>query len=115
MGLVEQHRCVGERRRTLIVERNRFHDGRTAIIGFIPQAARLVFAIASRMRRGVIGISQISTPSFESASLTALATAAPGPIAPPSPTPFWPNSVYGEGVSMWKTRTSGISALPGRR
>ena len=57
------------------------------------QAARLAFASACRMRRGVIGISHNSTPSGCKASFTALAMAAAGPIAPPSPTPFCPNSV----------------------
>ena len=50
-------------------------------------------AIASTMRRGVIGDSVISTPRRRSASLTALAIAAGGAIAPPSPMPFWPNRV----------------------
>ena len=79
--LSEQHGRVGKRGRPLVVECDGLHD------------ARLALAIASRMRRGVIGISQISTPSLCRASLTALAIAAAGPIAPPSPTPFCPNSV----------------------
>src|SRR5215467_6451051 len=42
------------------------------------------------MRWGVIGISNISTPNGESASVTAFNTAAGAPIAPPSPTPLTP-------------------------
>ena len=38
-----------------------------------------------------------------------------GAMAPPSPMPFWPNSVYGDGVSMWITRTFGTSVAPGSR
>ena len=49
------------------------------------------------MRRGVSGDSVISTPSGASASLTALAIAAGGAIAPPSPMPFWPNARVGRG------------------
>ena len=48
---------------------------------------------ASTMRRGVSGDSVISTPSGASASLTALAIAAGGAMAPPSPMPFWPKRV----------------------
>ena len=46
--------------------------------------------IASNTRRGVIGVSAISTPSPLSASLTALPMAPTGPIAPDSPTPLIP-------------------------
>mgnify|MGYP003673429979 CR=1 FL=1 len=48
------------------------------------------FASASRMRSGVSGMSDTSAPSGLSASFTALAMAAGGPIAPLSPMPFWP-------------------------
>ena len=40
---------------------------------------------AARMRCGVAGISSIDTPNGDSASLTALSTAAGAPMAPPSP------------------------------
>jgi len=45
------------------------------------------------MRCGVIGETSNSTPSGRSASLTALAMAAGGAMAPPSPIPLTPNSV----------------------
>ena len=48
---------------------------------------------ASTTRCGVIGDRISSTPSGLSASLTALAIAAGGAIAPPSPMPFTPNCV----------------------
>src|SRR5690606_25750219 len=48
---------------------------------------------AASSRRGVTGVSVISTPSGASASLTAFTIAAGGAMAPPSPMPFWPNSV----------------------
>ena len=41
----------------------------------------------------VIGVESTSTPKTPSASLIAFAIAAGGPIAPPSPIPFWPNRV----------------------
>ena len=41
-----------------------------------------------------------STPKSPSASLTALAMAAGGGMAPPSPSPFTPYSVSGEGVTV---------------
>ena len=40
------------------------------------------------MRCGVAGISSIETPNGDSASLTALSTAAGAPMAPPSPKPL---------------------------
>src|ERR1700693_4929825 len=43
-----------------------------------------------RMRWGAIGISKISMPNGESASVTAFNTAPGAPIAPPSPTPLTP-------------------------
>ncbi|MHC2384540.1 hypothetical protein ACVIU7_000212 [Bradyrhizobium liaoningense] len=48
---------------------------------------------AATIRCGVIGDCISSTPSGRSASLTALAIAAGGAIAPPSPMPLTPNCV----------------------
>src|SRR5262244_95890 len=50
-------------------------------------------AMALTMRCGVIGDTSNSAPSVRSASLTALAMAAGGAMAPPSPMPLTPNSV----------------------
>ena len=50
-------------------------------------------SIASTMRRGVTGETSSSAPTSFSASLTALVMAAGGAMAPPSPSPFWPNRV----------------------
>ena len=50
-------------------------------------------AIASTMRRGVMGDTSSSAPRSVSASLMALAMAAGGAMAPPSPIPFWPKRV----------------------
>src|SRR5262249_3862215 len=50
-------------------------------------------AMALMMRCGVIGDINNSAPSGRSASFTALAMAAGGAIAPPSPMPLTPNSV----------------------
>ncbi len=54
--------------------------------------------IAARTRRGVIGVSFTSAPTRLRASRTALAIAAGGATAPPSPMPFMPYSVCGVGV-----------------
>jgi hypothetical protein len=43
------------------------------------------------MRRGVIGETSSSAPNGRNASFTALAMAAGGAIAPPSPMPLTPN------------------------
>src|SRR6185437_5131864 len=75
--------------RTLVREWNRFHA-----------ALRLPRSIASNTRRGVIGEIRSSARNGRSASLTAFAIAAGGAIAPPSPIPLTPNSVYGASVSM---------------
>ena len=49
-----------------------------------------VAMIAAMMRRGVAGVSPISTPKGRSASLIALTMAAGGAMALPSPTPLMP-------------------------
>src|SRR6185503_17886188 len=72
-------------------------------------------ASASTMRRGVMGDSVISTPSAASASFTAFAIAAGGAMAPPSPMPFCPKRVYGDGVSRWSIRIEGTSVALGNR
>ncbi len=71
--------------RTLVGERCRLH---AADLSASP-AAR----IASTIRRGEIGECRSSTPSGRSASFTALAMAAGGAMAPPSPIPLTPNIV----------------------
>src|SRR6202011_761663 len=63
-------------------------EGRGLHAGVFARAA----SSAAMTRCGVIGRRSIDTPSGRSASLTALAIAAGGPMAPPSPIPFWPNS-----------------------
>ena len=72
---------IGQSRRPRIIESCGLH------------AASLALWIASKMRRGVMGEAQTSAPSGRSASLIALAIAAGGPMAPPSPRPLTPNSV----------------------
>jgi len=49
--------------------------------------------MALTMRCGVIGDTSNSAPSGRSASFTALAMAAGGAMAPPSPMPLTPNYV----------------------
>src|SRR5262249_48071709 len=68
---------------------------------------------AARMRCGVAGISSISTPKGESASLIALTTAAGAPMQPPSPRPFAFVIEFGLGVSMWCNSIGGISCAVG--
>ena len=55
---------------------------------------------AARMRCGVAGISSMSTPNGESASLIALTTAAGAPMQPPSPRPLAFVIELALGVSM---------------
>ena len=57
-------------------------------IALLAHAACSLARNAARMRCGVAGISSISTPNGDSASLMALITAAGGPMAPPSPRPL---------------------------
>ncbi|MEY9726030.1 hypothetical protein ABIA07_001931 [Bradyrhizobium yuanmingense] len=71
--------------RALVSEGRRFHAA-------LLSAARAA-STAATIRCGVIGDCISSTPSGRSASLTALAIAAGGAIAPPSPMPFTPNCV----------------------
>ena len=53
-------------------------------------SASMIFASTFSM---VTGVESTSTPTVPSASLIAFAMAAGGPMAPPSPMPFWPNRV----------------------
>src|SRR6185369_15144943 len=72
-------------------------------------------SMAASTRGGLAGRSVTSAPSGARASLIALTMAPGGPIAPLSPIPFWPKVVHGLGVSMWSSRTSGTSVVPGSR
>src|SRR5215218_1408916 len=69
--------------------------------------------ISCRTDCGVIGVALTVTPRGARASLTAFARHAPGAIAPPSPTPFMPNGVNGEGVHRDTTSIGGTLAAFG--
>src|SRR5580704_5955517 len=70
----------------------------------------------SRMtRRGVSGVSLKLAPMPENASATALAIAAGGAMAPPSPRPLTPYSVVSAGVTRCSMRMKGISPAVGTR
>ena len=60
-------------------------------------SARRLARSAARMHAARSAARRPRRRAPRSASLTALAIAAGGPIAPLSPMPFWPNSVYGDG------------------
>src|SRR6185295_14614993 len=62
---------------------------------------------------GRMGSAVIRTPRARIASATALATAAGAPMVPPSPIPFTPPGMIGEGVSMWPTSKAGTSSALG--
>src|SRR5262249_4222990 len=66
-------------------------------------------------RSGVIGSSSIVTPSGASASSTALASAAGAIMRPPSPPPFTPYSVNGDGASPLPISMRGASCAVGSR
>src|SRR5678815_1576922 len=74
----------GEVAGAFVIEAYRFHV-----------VLRPACAMAVRIRRGVMGECSSSTPNRRRASFTALTMAAGGAIAPPSPMPLTPNSVYG--------------------
>src|SRR5262249_38455127 len=61
--------------------------------------ARRARSTASDTRRGVNGVSSKLAPMSRNASATALAMAAGGAMAPPSPNPFTPYSVVSAGVT----------------
>src|SRR5262249_44347629 len=67
----------------------------------LAHAAFSALRMAARMRCGVAGISLISMPKGDKASLIALMTAAGAPIAPPSPSPLAFVMEFGLGVSIW--------------
>src|SRR5688572_28407463 len=69
--------------------------------------------ISCRTDCGVIGVALTVTPRGARASLTAFARHAPGAIAPPSPTPFMPNGVNGDGVQRETTSIGGTLAAFG--
>ena len=75
-------------------ERDRFHDS------------------SSQTRAGVSGSSTSSTPS---ASATAFAIVTGALIVVPSPSPFAPSAVKGDGVSRCSILTDGVSAAVGQR
>ena len=93
--------------RTFIAERRRFHAAGLSA----SRAAR----IASTTRHGVIGDCINSTPSGRSASLTALAIAAGGAMAPPSPMPFSAELGVGRRRLHVIETGSGTSVGPGQQ
>src|SRR5690606_37583213 len=84
---------------TDIIELGGFHALTTMLGGVVvmPGSASAprscTRAKACSTTRGLMGNSSTRAPNGRSASLTALAMAAGGPMAPLSPMPFWPNSV----------------------
>src|ERR1700683_352250 len=75
--------------------------------------ARSAFSIASETRRGDSGVSLKFARMSAKASATALAIAAGGAMAPPSPRPLTPYSVVSAGVSRCSMRMFGISGAHG--
>src|SRR5262245_3928015 len=65
--------------------------------------------IARTSYSGLTGVSFTSTPNGARASQTALAMAAGGATAPPSPTPLTPRGLSGEGECWCTMRIAGIS------
>src|ERR1700722_18559944 len=62
---------------------------------------------------GSSGVALTSTPNGANASHTALDTATGGATAPPSPTPFTPRGLSGDGECMCTIRIGGMSAATG--
>src|SRR5438105_14511902 len=119
-----QRLAAGHQLRRAVVAAGKLNGLRDAFGAVIGQRGGLhavtfstskAFSIAARTRRGVIGVSLTSAPILRSASRMALAIAAGGEIAPPSPMPFMPYSVCGVGVLIWPILIAGISGAPGRR
>jgi hypothetical protein len=67
------------------------------------------------MRAGVSGACDMLTPRSASASSTAEITAAATGIVPPSPTPFTPSGLSGEGLSWKRSYILGVSVAAGSR
>jgi undecaprenyl-diphosphatase len=72
-----------------------------------------VLVMSRHTRSGVSGSDRTTAPKGDSASSTALATAAGPGMDPPSPTPLAPSGVNGEGVSSRPTSISGTSSAVG--
>jgi len=68
---------------------------------------------ARQTRSSVTGMSTCSTPSGESVSTTALTTVGGATMAPPSPTPFAPVGLWGDGVTVSSTSSGGIWVVLG--
>ena len=65
------------------------------------------------MRAAVTGPSVMRTPNGAKASSIALASAAGGEMAPPSPTPFTPSGLRGDGCSRCTVSMNGSSSARG--
>src|SRR5439155_23273581 len=76
-------------------------------------AGAVAAAMRARTRHGRAGVSVSRTPSGASASSIAFAIAAGGEIAPPSPSPFMPSGLRGEGNSRWTVSIAGRSLATG--
>jgi len=82
--------------------------------GRTPSRARASL-IKPGIRSGVSGVSRIVIPKGSGAFSTALTTAAGLAIERPSPIPFAPSDVNGEGETMCVTSMSGRSGAIGTR
>jgi len=69
--------------------------------------------MSARTRHGSAGVCVTRTPRGASASSMALAIAAGGEMAPPSPSPFMPSGLRGEGNSRWIVSIGGRSLAAG--
>lgn len=88
---------------------------RRAIAAPARQPAAPARARAVQTRNGVAGVSVISTPSGASASLIAQMIAAGVVCIAPSPQPFAPSGVTGEGVTVKSRCEIGTSWIDGTR
>src|SRR3954447_25507987 len=106
----ERDACLGDRFRPDIFERRGLHGAGPDVAEFLARRAR---SIASETRRGVSGVSLKLAPMLRNASDTALAMAAGGAMAPPSPRPLTPYSVACAGCTRCAMRTVGTSGAQG--
>src|SRR6266550_9339194 len=107
----EEALAAGEDFRFVTVRAQRLHRVLGRLCANVGERHRLHVS-SSQTRAGVNGS---STPSTPSASATAFAIATGALIVVPSPSPFAPSAVNGEGVSRCAILTEGMSAAVGHR
>ena len=97
------------------IDSARAYSKEAGIMPHLPLGSAFASWIARHTRSGDAGLSMLSTPRWETASITAFTTAGGDAIVPASPMPFTPSELVVEGVTVRSCTIVGTSIEVGTR